>query len=266
MGSSQGNTCGPSAHLRAGRPRSQEGAPGESGYAWAHSWERGHLARLNTRMDLQHTSGRDRGKLAGEHLWAFGPLAGGTPALPGGRSRGERLRMGAFLGARASCPLEHTDGPSAHKRTRPWEARRGTPVGFRPTCGRDARAPRRVLPGESGYAWAHSWERGHLARLNTRMDLQHTSGRDRGKLAGEHLWAFGPLAGGTPALPGGCSPGRAVTHGRIPGSAGILSAEYCTQRTDLTTFFSDCPVRILDSLLAVLAVTDRFRLKLSWAG
>ena len=38
-----------------------------------------------------------------------------------------------------------------------------------------------------------------------------------------------------------------------------MSATNCTQPTDLTTFFSDCPARIPDFLLAVLAVTNGFR-------
>ena len=41
--------------------------------------------------------------------------------------------------------------------------------------------------------------------------------RDEGP--GENRWAFGPLAGGTPALPG-----EAVAHVSSPGSAGILPA------------------------------------------
>ena len=45
-----------------------------------------------------------------------------------------------------------------------------------------------------------------------------------------------------------------------PGSAGILPAANCTQPMDLTPFFlSSCPVRLLDFLHAVLAVTHGFR-------
>ena len=38
-----------------------------------------------------------------------------------------------------------------------------------------------------------------------------------------------------------------------------MSAANCIQPTDLTTFFSACPARILGFLLAVLAVTNGFR-------
>ena len=189
--------------LRAGRPRSQGGAP----IRW--TWERGQLARSNTPVGLRPTCGRDarapRGlRYAGPgsagslpartHRWAFGPLAGGTPALPGGsdtldlgaraacslehtggpsahlragRPRSQGRSDTLDLGARAACPLEHTGGPSAHVRAgRPrsqrapirwtWErgqlARLNTPVGLRPTCGRDARAPR----SSSRHAWLQS--------------------------------------------------------------------------------------------------------------
>ena len=117
-----------------------------------------------------------------------------------------------FLGARASCPLEHR-GPAAR-------------------CGRDARAPRRAsrktLQGRRPEAdherarnqgmWCRSRERGHLARLN---------------IAG-----LRPAAGGTPALPGGRREMRSKDDdrrqtmselaikacGAVPGSAGILPA------------------------------------------
>ena len=38
-----------------------------------------------------------------------------------------------------------------------------------------------------------------------------------------------------------------------------MPAANCTQLTDLTTFLSACPARILDFLLAVVAITYGFR-------
>ena len=98
----------------------------------------------------------------------------------------------------------------------PWErgqlARFNSPVGLRPTCGRDARAPR------NRSARCLSRERGHLARFNSPVGLRPTAGgtpalpgtpplgafpRSAGILpASTHRWACGPLAGGSPALPG----------------------------------------------------------------
>ena len=52
---------------------------------------------------------------------------------------------------------------------------------------------------------------------------------------------------------------RAFRERRPPGSAGILPATNCTQPTDLKTFFSACPTRMLNFLLAVVAVTNGFR-------
>ena len=142
------------------------------------------------------------------------------------------------LGARASCPLQHTGGLSEHL----WA--------LRPTCGRDARGPRNSVP--------HGrlpWERGHPARFNTPVGLRNTGGpsahlrarrprsqeqRSAWALAlgarascplqhtgglSEHRWAFGPLAGETPALPG--TPFR---MGAFPGTVGILPAS--THRWD----------------------------------
>lgn len=47
----------------------------------------------------------------------------------------------------------------------------------------------------------------------------------------------------------------------VPGSAGVPSAENCIHPNDLMTFFSACPARILDALLAVLAVAHGL-----WSG
>ena len=44
----------------------------------------------------------------------------------------------------------------------------------------------------------------------------------------------------------------------------ILSAAICTQTTDLTTFLSVCPARILDFLPAVLAATNGFQSRPPW--
>ena len=118
------HTGGPSAHLRAGRPRSREhlrsGAfPGSAGSLPAST-----------------------------HRWACGPLAGGTPAIPG------------------TPPLERLS------RERGLLARFNSPVGLRPTCGRDARDPRNPS------ARCFPWERGHLARFNSPVGLRPTCGRD----------------------------------------------------------------------------------------
>ena len=50
-----------------------------------------------------------------------------------------------------------------------------------------------------------------------------------------------------------------MLHVAPSGSAGILSATNCTHPTDLTSFLSACPTRLLDFLLAVLAVAHGFR-------
>ena len=177
--------------------------------------------RARASCPLQHTGGPS------QHLWAFGPLAGGTPALPG-----TPFRMGAFPGTAGILPA------STHR----WAF--ATPVGLRPTCGRDARAPRNTVPHGR-----FPWDRGHLARFNTPVGLRNTCGPSAHLRAGrprsqehrsawalslgprascplqhtggpsQHLWAFGPLAGGTPALPG--TPFR---MGAFPGTAGILPA------------------------------------------
>ena len=139
------HTGGPAAHLRAGRPRSQEplrsGAfPGTAGIlpASTHRWACGPLAGGSPALPGTPPQGAFPGTAgilpASTHRWACGPLAGGSPALPG------------------TPPLGCL----------PWErghlARFNTPVGLRPTCGRDARAPRgpanrcgemHALPGKS---------------------------------------------------------------------------------------------------------------------
>ena len=123
-------TGGPAAHLRAGRPRSQEPLrsatfPGTAGGSPAstHRWACRPLAGGSPALpgetpplgDFPGTAG---GSPASTHRWAFGPLAGGPPALPG-----TPAPLGAF--------------PRDCGRL----ARFNSPVGLRPTCGRDARGP-----------------------------------------------------------------------------------------------------------------------------
>ena len=73
---------------------------------------------------------------------------------------------------------------------------------------------------------------GRLARFNTRGGPAAHCGRD----------ARAPR-------------GIPLRLGVFPGSAGILSTANCTHTTDLKTFFSACPARIPDFLLACIAVT-----------
>ena len=89
----------------------------------------------------------------------------------------------------SSCsPWRSSSSSRQHRHVKRVGALPGTPVGLRPTCGRDARAPRNICG-----PWAHL-----------------RAGRPRSQ---EHLWALGPLAGGTPALPG-TSVGLGPTCGR----------------------------------------------------
>ena len=150
-------------------------------------------------------------------------------------ARGAQCRRGPALGA-----LPRTGAGEARERgRRPL----GHVAGLWPACGRDARAPR-VWPCERC-----SWERGHLARIGPKARKAptgatrpsrlppargaqcrrgrpwvHCRGRALEKpasvgVARLPMWrACGPLAGGTPALPG-CGP---VSD--VPGSAGIWPA------------------------------------------
>ena len=208
---------------------------------------------------------------------AFGPLAGGTPALPGwpwGRcswERGHLARIGpkarkAPRGATCLSRLlprrrggDGSDGVSRERGCRPL----AHTAGLWPACGRDARAPR-GRPRERC-----SWERGHLARIGPKArkvprgatcpsrllprrrggDGSDGVSRERGRRSLAHaagLWpacgrdaraprvalgamgfpesvgvarllirrACGPLAGGTPALPGGGLGGDGVSRER----------------------------------------------------
>ena len=166
------NTYGPSAHLRAGRPRSQ----GERTRSREPSAGRvGRVASGETMTQAVPFLGT-RASCPLEHRWAFGPLAGGTPALPGGRTRsrepsagrvgrvasGETMTQAVpFLGTRASCPLEH-------------------------------------------------------------------------------LWAFGPLAGGTPALPGGRTRSRGPSAGRV---GRVASGETMRQAALFLGARASCPLQ-----------------------
>ena len=201
------------------------------------SWEGGHLARNGPKARKA-----PRGATPPSH-----PLP-----RPSHGPESDVLRA-MFLGARASCP-HRAEGPQGAERNHTPEPPTPRPrgghgsdgvarergcrplahtAGLRPACGRDARAPR-VWPRERC-----SWERGHLARIGPNARKAPTGAtcpshqlprprrgdgsdgvsrerRRRDRLAMRR--ACGPLAGGTPALPG-CGPGSDV-----PGSAGILPA------------------------------------------
>ena len=118
------------------------------------------------------------------------PAAGGTPAIPGEI----RSAWGAFLGARASCPLQHTGGPAA-----------GRPL---PASGR-GRARRPRSQGKSAPLGGLSWERGHLARFNTPLGLRRV------------VHCRPPAGGGRDARD---PRGNPLRLGGFPGSAGILPA------------------------------------------
>ena len=195
------HTGGPAAHLRAGRPRSQETTthrrlPGTAGilpasthrwacgplaggtpaipgndHASAPSWDRGHLARFNTPVGLRPTCGRDA------------------------RDPRERPRIGAFLGTRASCPLQHTGGPAAHLRAgRPRS--QGKPFCTDAFLGTRASCPLQHTGGPAAHLRAG---RPRSQGTTTHRRLPGTAGI---LPASTHRWACGPLAGGTPALPG----------------------------------------------------------------
>ena len=113
----------------------QERPPGTAGIlpASTHRWDFVHLSHFRSAplgprasCPLEPTGGLS------DHLWAFGPLAGGTPALPG-----TAFRMGAFPGSAGILPA------STHR----WAF--ATPVGLRPTCGRDVRNSAELLTPEA---------------------------------------------------------------------------------------------------------------------
>ena len=277
---------GPAARLRAGRPRSQGVAP-EVMFLGArascpHRAEGPQSADKNDTPEpatprargAQCRRGRPWVPCRGRALEepesvgvarlairrACGPLAGGTPALPGSGPVSDVPGSAGILPApgrrpakrreerhpRAGHPRPRRPMPSrpalgALPRTGTGEAReRGCRplahvAGLRPACGRDARAPR-GWPCERC-----SWERGPKARKVPRgatppshppprprampsrpaLGALPRTGTGEARVRGARLamWrACGPLAGGTPALPGS-GPGSDV-----PGSAGILPA------------------------------------------
>ena len=191
------NSCGPPARLRAGRPRSQGllracgplagGTPAIPGTPAGLRPACGRGARdpgNSCEPSDRLRAGRSRFR---ELLRACGPLAGGTPAIPG-----------TPAGLRTACRRDARDpgnsyGPADRLRTGRPRSREllracgplaggasailGTPAGLQTACGRGARDP-----GNSC---------GHADRLR--------AGRLRSR---ELLRACGPLAGGTPAIPG----------------------------------------------------------------
>ena len=136
---------GPAARLRAGRPRSQGVALGAMGFP-----ESVGVARLA--------------------MWrACGPLAGGTPALPGG---------GPVSDVPGSAGILPATGRRPAKRRQERHAR----AGYSPARGAQCRRGRSWVPC-----------RGRA--------LEEPESVGVARLA---MWrACGPLAGGTPALPGG---------------------------------------------------------------
>ena len=202
-------------HARATHPCAR-GAQCRRGRPWERcSWERGHLARNGPKARKAATrtthpshppprprrpmpsrsalgalprtgagAARVRG-VARLPMWrACGPLAGGTPALPGG---------GPGSDVPGSAGLRPAPGRRPAKRRQKRHARAGHPPARGAQCRR-------------GRPWVHC--RG--------LALEKPESVGVARLP---MWrACGPLAGGTPALPGG-GPGSDV-----PGSAGILPA------------------------------------------
>ena len=189
-------TGGPAAHLRAGRPRSQEPLrsapfPGTAGFlpASTHRWACGPLAGgtpalPGTPAPLGAFPGTAGGSPASTHRWALGPLAGGSPAIPGttpplgafpGTAGGSpasthRWALGPLAGGSPAIPGT-TPPLGAFPRDRGRLARFYTTVGLPPTCGRAARAPRNPS------ARCLSRDRGRLARFNTPVGPRPTCGR-----------------------------------------------------------------------------------------
>ena len=220
------HTGGPAVHLRAGRPRSQE-----------------HPLRS---APCPGTAG---GSPASTHRWACGPLAGGSPALPG-----TPAPLGAFPGTAGGSPastLRWACGPLAGGSPAlpgtpaplsafPWErgrlARLNPPVGLRPTCGRAARAPRdtrsarRLALGPraarplqlTGGPAAHlragrPRSQGHPLRSapfpgpRAARPLQHSGG------PAAHLWAGRPRSQGHPLRSAPCPGPRAARPLQLTG-------------------------------------------------
>ena len=133
-------TGGPSAHLRAGRPRSQEplrSAP---------------FLGARASCPLEHTGGPSA------HMRAGRP-----------RSQGRPLRSAPSPGPRASCPLEHTGGPTAHMRAgRPRS--QGRPLRSAPSPGPRASCPLEHTGGPSAHLRAgRPRSRENRANVSSRM-------------------------------------------------------------------------------------------------
>ena len=204
----------PLAHVAGLRPACGRDARAPRVWPWERCpWERGHLARNGPKARKAATRTTHPSRPPAPEAPNAVEVGLGCPAEDGRWSSPRAWR----------CPLAHV-------------------AGLWPACGRDARAPR-GWPCERC-----SWERGHLARIGPKArkaltEATHPSrpprprrpmpsrsalgalprtgtgeARERG-VARLAMWrACGPLAGGTPALPG-CGP---VSD--VPGSAGILPA------------------------------------------
>ena len=207
-------TGGPPAHLRASRPRSQEPLrsapfPGTAGGSPASTHRRasgplagGSPALPGTPAPLSAFPGTAGVLPASTHRWACGPLAGEPPALPG------TPPLGAF------------------PRDRGRLARFNSPAGLRPAAGGTPAlpgtpAPHSAFPGNAGGSPAstHRWACGPLAGEPPALPGTPPLGafpRERGRLARFNSPAgLRPAAGGTPALPGTPAP-----HSAFPGNAG----------------------------------------------
>ena len=167
--------------------------------------DRGHLARFNSPAGLRPTCGRDardprnpsarrfprdRGRLARFNT----PV--GLPPTCGRDARAPRNPSARRLspGPRASCPLQHTGGPSAHLRA--GRLRSQEPLRSALSPGPRASCPLQLTGGPPA----------HLRARRPRSQEPLRSAPFPGIAgilpASTHRWAFGPPAGGTPALPG----------------------------------------------------------------
>ena len=181
--------CRQERHARAGYSPAR-GAQCRRGRSWVHCRGRA----------LEKPESVGVARLA---MWrAFGPLAGGTPALPGGGSGSDVPGSAGILPASGRRPVKRREerharaGYSPEPATPPPEAPNAVEVGLTPARGAQCRRGRPWVPCR-GRALEEPESVG-VAPLPMRR-------------------ACGPLAGGTPALPGG-------PWERCPGSAGILPA------------------------------------------
>ena len=254
-------------HARAGHPPAR-GAQCRRGRPWERCpWERGHLARIGPKArkvptgatrpsrppparGAQCRRGRpwvhcrglaleepESAGVARLPMWrACGPLAGGTPALPGGGPVSDVPGSAGILPARPS----RAEGPQSADRsdtpepaTPPPEAPNAVEVGLgctaedwhwrawaSPAC--PAR-PVSDVPVSAGILPATG--RRPAKCRQERHARAATPPASPAGVARLPMWrACGPLAGGTPALPGG----GPVSD--VPGSAGILPARPAGRR------------------------------------